>query len=381
MKNPLCLAAILVIALSFVTSAQQQESSPKKTAEAPSKLLLEIVLNPAFPPSYLTVNGSVWMTRFVRLPGIQNEPPIRAVKLVSKFNGETADVRVSLLRGAFDREDLVGNYRVGVGEQKTISDLRAIGIEPFNIKLLDTVGSVPPPPGFENRTKSIEIVSVQSENIPRPAYRITLRNLSDKNLLALRVDVNMDSRPGTSGYFQGVEGQPVVEAGAAFERYVSVETTVRTATGYAPGTAAANTILIRSAVFADMSFEGEVEPACLFESFVMQRRLWLRRVLALLNRELAKPTNEDQIEAARQFKEKFAALQFEFDESERNKASVVSPACPKPFDGTRTKPAALSLQVLRELDEIIGTRTAPPVNFRLWLETRRAHYIAWLTRL
>ena len=84
---------------------------------------------------------------------------------------------------------------------------------------------------------------------------------------------------------------------------------------------------------------------------------------------------------ARQFKEKLAALQFEFDESERNQASAVSPACPKPFDGTRTKPSALNLQVLRELDEIIGTRPSPPVNFRLWLETRRAHYIAWLTRL
>jgi hypothetical protein len=104
-------------------------------------------------------------------------------------------------------------------------------------------------------------------------------------------------------------------------------------------------------------------------------------VLALLNRELAKPTNEDQIEAARQFKEKLAALQFEFDESERNQASAVSPACPKPFDGTRTKPSGLNLQVLRELDEIIATRPSPPVNFRLWLETRRAHYIAWLTRL
>jgi hypothetical protein len=113
MKNPLCLAAILVIVLSFVTSAQQQEPSLKstvspKTAEAPTKLLLEIVFNPAFPPSYLTVNGSVWTTRFVRLPGIQNEPPIRAVKLESTFNGETADVRVSLLRGAFDRDGASG---------------------------------------------------------------------------------------------------------------------------------------------------------------------------------------------------------------------------------------------------------------------------------
>lgn len=385
MKNPLWLAAILVVALSFVTSAQQQESSLKstvspKTAEAPTKLLLEIVFNPELPPSYLTVNGSVWMTRFVRLPSSPSQPSIRAVKLFSRFNGETADVRVTLLRGS-DQEDFVGVYHVGVGEKKTLNDLRAIGVEPFKISLVDTVPPLPPPPSFENRTKSTEIVSVLSENIPKPAYQTTFRNLSDKNLLALRVDVFRDGRPGTSALFQGVEGRPAIEAGGIIERYMPVEIAQRTATGYVPGTAAANTIIIRTAVFADMSFEGELESACLFESFVMARRLWLRKTLALLNRELAKPTNEDQIEAARQFREKFAALQFEFDESDRNRDSAVSPACPKPFGVAKTSTGPLKLQVLRELDEIIGTRPTSPVNFRLWLETHRAHYIAWLTRL
>ena len=385
MKNPLWLAAILVVALSFVTSAQQQESSLKstvspKTAEAPTKLLLEIVFNPELPPSYLTVNGSVWMTRFVRLPSSPSQPSIRAVKLFSRFNGETADVRVTLLRGS-DQEDFVGVYHVGVGEKKTLNDLRAIGVEPFKISLVDTVPPLPPPPSFENRTKSTEIVSVLSENTPKPAYQVTFRNLSDKNLLALRVDVFRDGRPGTSALFQGVEGRPAIEAGGIIERYMPVEIAQRTATGYVPGTAAANTIIIRTAVFADMSFEGELESACLFESFVMARRLWLRKTLALLNRELAKPTNEDQIEAARQFREKFAALQFEFDESDRNRDSAVSPACPKPFGVAKTSTGPLKLQVLRELDEIIGTRPTSPVNFRLWLETHRAHYIAWLTRL
>jgi len=245
--------------------------------------------------------------------------------------------------------------------------------------MLNSVPPLPPPPTFENRTKSIEIVSVQTENMPLPAYRVTFRNLSDKNVLALRVDVFRDGRPGTSGLIQGVEGQPAIEAGGISERYLSVDIAQKTATGYAPGTAAANTIMIRTAVFADMSFEGEPEPACLFESFQMERRVWLRTVMALLNRELAKPTNEDQIEAARQFKEKYAALNYEFTESERNRASAVSTVCGKPFDKARI--AALKLQFQRELDEIITSRQSPPVNFRLWLETHRAHYIAWFTRL
>jgi hypothetical protein len=39
------------------------------------------------------------------------------------------------------------------------------------------------------------------------------------------------------------------------------------------------------------------------------------------------------------------------------------------------------LQMLRDLDEIITKRPSPPVNFKSWLETRRANYQAWLARL
>lgn len=384
MTKLVLLTGILLLS-SWSITAQEPSANPTvspKNAEAATKLLLEIFFNPELPPGYSTVNGGVvWFTRFVALPGTQPEPKIRAVKLASKFNGDTVNVRVSLLRGKFDQEDLVGVYQVGVGEQKILNDLRAVGVEPFKITLLNAIPPLPPPPTFENHTKSVEIVSVQAENMPKPAYEVIFRNLSDKNLLALRVDVKSNDRPGIMAFFQYQDGRPAIAAGGILERQMSVIAAQRTATGYAPGTAAANTIVIRTAVFADMSFEGELEPACLFESFVMARRIWFRTVLALLDEELSRPANEDQIEAARQFKEKFAALRFEFDESERNQASVVSPACPKPSGKAETSTGPLKLEVLRELDEIISTRQASPVNFRSWLEARRADYKASLTRL
>lgn len=384
MKKFFLIMAILAVAVSLANAQQQP---PAKNAAEPTKLLLEVVANPELPPSYSSVGGPqekarwVWLTRFIRLPGIPTDPPIRAVKLESKFNGETADVRVTLLRGEFDQEDLVGVYHLGIGEQKTLNDLRKVGIGPFTIKLLNTVPPLPPPPAFENLTKSVEIVSVQAENMPKPAYRVTFRNLSDKSLLAFRVDINRDGRPGTSSVLQNEDGRPAIEAGDTLERYMPVETAQKTPTGYVPGTAAANTIIIRSALFADMTFEGESEPACLVESFMMARRVWLRTVLALFDEELAKPANEDQIEAARQFKEKLAALRYEFDESERKQTSVVSPVCPKPAGVAQTLVGSLKLEVLRELDEIIGTRPVPPVNFRAWLESHRTNYKAWLARL
>lgn len=384
MKKLLLLTAIFAIASSFAVRAQQQEPSPKKASELP-KLLLEISYNPAVPSSYIAVQEKtsvVWVTKFVRIPGREMSPPIRAVKFESRYNGETANVRVTLLRGTsggFDREDLVGTYRLGIGEQMTIDDLRNFGVEPSNIKLLNTIPPLPPPPAFENKTQSIEIVSIQTENLPTPAYKVIFRNLSDKNLRALRVDVTSDGRPATSSLWQGQEGRSIIEPGGTAEHYVGALKSQPTPTGFTPGTAFSNTIVIRTAVFADMSFEGESESACLFEAFQMGRRLWLRQVLALLDREVSVPI-EDHIEAARQFKEKFSALSYEFGEKERNQASSV-PGCPKPFESARRVPGGQKLIVLRDLDEIITTRPSPPVNFKSWLETRRANYQAWLARL
>jgi hypothetical protein len=36
---------------------------------------------------------------------------------------------------------------------------------------------------------------------------------------------------------------------------------------------------------------------------------------------------------------------------------------------------------VRDLDKIINTRPAPPINFRAWLETKRNDYRDWRERL
>ena len=390
MKKFLLLTVVLVIASFSVVSAQESSLKPSvspKGPEAPSKLMLEISYNPGVPPAYSPVLGPgkkaawIWVTQFVRIRGREMSPPVQAVKVESQYNGETADVRVTLLRGVegFDREDLVGTYHVGIGEPLTINDLSKAGVEPFNVTLLDTLPPLPPPPAFENLTKSIEIVSIQSVNLPRPAYKITFRNLSDKSVRALRVDVISEGRPANGSLWQGDEGRPIIEPGGTGERHISALKTQKTPTGFAPGTAAGNTVLVRTVVFSDMSFEGESEPACLVESYEMGRRLWLKQVLALLDQELSAPI-EDHIEAPRRFKEKFSALRYEFAERERNRASV-SPSCPKPFGLAHITPEGLKLQMLRELDDLITKRPSPPLNFKSWLETRRTGYQGWLERL
>src|SRR5687768_15604278 len=278
MKKLLMLAAIAMIALApwSIAKAQQQEPSLKPSVsprtDVRKQFLLEIIYNAKLPPAYSTVDGVdsvpkwIWVTRFVRNPAYKlpsTELPIRAVKLESQFNGETVDVRLTLLRGgqAFEKEQLVNVYQLGVGEERTLSELTEFGIEPFNIKLIEAVPPIPPPPAFNNLTKSIEVVRVRSHNIPKPAYTITFRNLSEKNLAALKVDVTSDGRPGVTTMFQGKEGNALIEAGGVSEQYIMVVIPERTATTYVPGTASSNIINIRTAVFSDLSFEGDSESA------------------------------------------------------------------------------------------------------------------------
>ena len=390
MKKLVAMASLLVIASWSVVNAQQQPalkpsmSAPR--AEGPPPLLLEIVANPQLPPGYCNVNGPtelgkfVLIPHFVRVPGSsQPSPPVRWVKVEPQFNGETVAVRVTLLRGAkgIEQEDFVGIYRLGIGEQKTLDDLRAVGIEPFTVAVLDTVPPLPPPPALLNDTKSIEIVSVRAENRPSPAYIITLRNLSEKNVWGVGVDLTFDGRPASIGFLEADEDRPLMEPGGTVEKHVRVLMARRSATGFVPSAASAITLRLRSVVFSDLSHEGDVKDACVIESGSFGRKAYLTQALSLLDSQLAAETVPDNVEAAKQFKEKVEALRYEMEA----KASSVSPDCQdvaqRAFDTANIE----KLTMLRDLDYIITTQPPPPFSFRAWMEKRRTSYKAWLARL
>jgi hypothetical protein len=152
----------------------------------------------------------------------------------------------------------------------------------------------------------------------------------------------------------------------------------RTATGFVPSAANATTIRIRNVVFSDLSHEGDVRDACLVETALIGRRVYLTQVLALLDRQLSE-NFADNIETVQQFKQKFEALSY--DVADSAKASSVSPACTDMSQRALDSANVQKLVMLRDLNQIITTRPRPPFSFRAWMETRRANYQAWLARL
>ena len=103
----------------------------------------------------------------------------------------------------------------------------------------------------------------------------------------MKIEIVGDGRVRASLLWQNSFDQPVIEAGATAERILPVTVAQKTATAYVPGIATNNTIVIRTAVFDDLTFDGDEEAACQYEKFVVGRRLWVKRVLPLIESELA----------------------------------------------------------------------------------------------
>jgi hypothetical protein len=378
------------VALSIEAASQ---SSPLKPATPPadnqtrSNLVLEVAYNSNLPPAYINVHGTetkprwIWITRFNLVPGWkypEGVSPIRAVKFEAQYNGETADVRVTVLRGSkpgqgFDQEDLVETYHIGLDDPRTVNKLKDFGVEPAKITLLNPVAVQPLWPGVDNRVKSIVTEKITLDNNSLPGYRIVFRNQADKALLALKVDVSRSDRGPISAFFQGQYGRALIEPGRVAEQFLPAITDV-VANPSSPVVPTPNTIVIRSAIFADGTYEGEREPACMYEGFNQGRKVWLEAVLPLFEQQLAESTVEAPAAGAA-LKEKIVSLQARFHASlGANGCAPTQAQLQVVFNGQR-------LQLLRELDTIITTRPAPPINFRRWLQTTADRYRDWLARL
>ncbi|HJU92678.1 MAG TPA: hypothetical protein VJ656_07095 [Pyrinomonadaceae bacterium] len=392
MKQFSILVAIVVIACSFVVRAQQPQepSVSSQPTDKKTQYLLETYITPRLGPSYFPLNGpkeksgSAFFSRFVRTDA-QPESwrlPIRGVRLEPLFNGETVDVRVTVLRGneGYEEEELVHVYQVAVGEQKSLSHLRQLGIEPFLVRLLTANPPLPPQPDFRNFTKSIEIVGVRREHTPASAYRITLRNVSDKSVSTLKVDVTSNGQEGPIALPDGLEGRALIEPGGLTDVYILALVAVPHGNIYVPGTRDSYRINIRSVSFTDSSFEGEEDQACSFEAQIMGERLWLRGIIAFIDQELANANFENELEAAKRFNEKVSTLRHKLDESERDKPSSASANCPKPAKNATLTARQMNLLIIRDVDRFIADNPAPG-SFKSWLEEKRTRYTAWLARL
>jgi len=380
------LIAALAITLSFFAVAAAQSQQGRTT---PTGFAIEVTYFEGRPPAYEAVRrtklprgeGS-WFGLFGRdkdwsLPA--GAQPVSAVRVVPYLDGETVKVTISVLRGEkfLDLEDMVGTYTVRENEVLAVDSLRDFGVEPFKLKLIRVEPQTSDVPTILNKTKSLEVVGIEPIVATFPRYKLTLHNLSDKNISAIKINIMRDGKLDLSGMSQGEEGEPLVKAGSLKELNEMLATRAEpTAAGYSPVSPRAQQIVIATLMFEDGSYEGEAEPAATYRGHAIGNKTELKRVVALLGEALEGSTSIENLRT------KLSKLSYDFDE---NDLAALAKAFPEIDRNKLQTSIEASIHWLRKdavdhLDRFQPT-PGPSGDFRVYLRTMKDRYADWLFRL
>ncbi len=391
------LAASALVLLSFnghAVSSQQQ---------SPIGLALEITYYESRPPAYLTILGPdskpvrAWYALFRRIPSWQppaGSLPVRAVNIVPGMEGDSVRIAVSVYVGVrfHEKEIPVANYLISENEKISTDELTQFGVEPFQIKLVRVPTLSTELPQIVNKTQSIVVTGVEANKSTFPSYKLRLRNLSGKNVLALGIYVLVNGRERISSLPHRQEGQPIIEAGSEYEKdYELGVSAVNDAGmmngGYVPDAPPHQEIFISTAVFEDGSYEGDAKVAANFRAFVVGRKIQIGKVLLLIRQTLA-ANDLHGLQAVEAFKARVASLAGEVNTSVVDELGKEFPSLDEnaKVDLKRAIEVALSgvkFDLVKDIQEFEKAESqSSSVNaFRKWLSQKKEKYEKWLSRL
>ena len=385
MKHFKLLVSVLVLGAS--TASLRAQTSQQINTSNP--LVLEVQFLSGRPPSYQGVprtEGKEWVWyglfgKTASAPEAANLPPVSAVRLTPWMSGDTVTIRVSAIREFRDADDPVGVYQAHEGEILTIDSLKKVGVDPFVIRVTRVALTETNPIPVINQTKSLEVLSIEPLLSSLPAARITMRNSSAKDIVALGVKTTRGQEPQRSGMPQNQEGQPLIKAGGTYEFKEMVPVRAeKVPGGYQPIVPSGLTFTIETLVFADGTYEGNALIAARHRSYVCGHRSELKRLIPILEAVLLEADANTQKVAAN-LHERILAESMALDESDFADLAQQFPAADQ-NELRRTASAGVDLTRKKLLDEIARFEQGrASQDFRVWLKEATARYSAWLGRL
>jgi len=399
MKRRVAISLISLAIVCQVLAVRANASRQQKALPEPTGLALEVTYYKDRPPAYTAVPGpdaklkGAWYSLFRRVPSWQPPAdvlPVRAVNVISRLEGESVRIEVSVYLGVrlFEKEQMVATYRVRENEKVSVDGLRQFGAEPFEIKVLRVAPIPTNLPSIVNRTESIEVVGVRTNDSTFPSYTVTLRNLSGKNVAALEIGVLVNGRNEASALPRRRAGKTLIEAGATKEILVlGAKNTQLTSVGYQPDSPPNQDILISSAVFEDGSYEGEAEAAARFKGFEFGSKLQVPKLIALLE-EAANSNDRSVRTSLANLKAQAALLSSKVERAALNDFLEGFPSLtPEAKAGLRTPievaMAGERFELLRSIQEFekASAPAADTTAFRAWLSAKKESYQTWLSQL
>lgn len=379
-----CALLPLALSLSAVAAARQQAGAP-----APSNLVLQVVYFEGAPTAFQQVPrgpemvGS-WYGHFQTLPrpaAAKDSAPVQAVNLCARAEGRGVRLKVSVFTGErhFDREEAVGTYEAGVGDEVVVKELEQFGVAPFRVTVRRMSLHPSAPPVVVNKTQSIEASVGGFDGLKGATAKLALRNLSAKRVLGVEYRETREGRTVWTRFAAAGGGRTLIEPGGEYTYAVSLARRgyVSPEGFYVPY--APETILVASAVFEDGTYEGEPLAAARMAAQHEGERLQLTRALALLRGTTAKPG------AAASLKARAEALGIEAGADAVERVARRYPALAAPHREFVKAAMEVSMHTLRKrlLDELTALEKEPADAGKLgeWLAARREEFEGWLSRL
>jgi hypothetical protein len=237
---------------------------------------------------------------------------VSMVKVSAAFEKDIWRINISAVKGEFyDKgEQDVATFLVRENEKMTVKEMGQFGIKSFDISIVKVDQSAAILPKIRNRTQSIEVTNVEAITVPSP-YRILLRNLSYKSVLALEVSTYNRDYVNLLKWPQGTWDRPLIEPGGTYEEELPSAGQGRvTDNGYVPEQSAA--IEISTVVFEDGTYEGKPYLAAVTKANMMGSKAQLVRVIALLQ-AAREPAGELNVRTMTGLKEAISVLSEDAD--------------------------------------------------------------------
>ena len=301
------LPALLLLCLSVVAQQRQDTVVKQELALAVSNG----VDRPSEIPAFNGGSGTVNFRRIETWKPTSKEETVNDVYFKIDREGEIVIAHLSV-RLENEKQVMVGTYRLREGETIKTEEFTKFGLEPLVLKVVKATPPFKDPlppimPKVENKTKAIEVVGFYQDPQSK-SFRLTLRNVTNKKIIAL--DLFMPSSDGNGGQGQRSQGDkthPVMLPDGISVHYISISQGGRmTPNGFVPDVALQQTLIIRTVVFDDGTYEGLVEPAAEIEAERRGLDIQRRRILRLLQEP--KKTNDGDVPTLNELKEQAYAL-------------------------------------------------------------------------
>ena len=389
------LASFFIASMLVSINAAKQ----KRPAAEPIGFALEIIYYKGLPPAYQRVpeqdsaaKGG-WYGRFRRVDSQQpsgESLPVRAVNIVSRKEGDSVRVNVSVFLGVrfHEKEVPVADYLIGENQKVYVEGLTKFGVEPFEVGVVKVTLSVESPPSVINRTESVEVIEIRSNDTVLPTYKLSLRNLSGKRIIAMEIDIIVGGRKRIFQLLQGKDGKPVVDAGQVLETNVTDATeAMMTRYGYEPDSPKNQSVSITTVVFEDYSYEGEALPAANFKALTTGRKMRLKEVVALLQSAIDSDDSKIPMELAR-LRAQLTSLKDNVDtavvyETLKDFATLDHGEKLSLRSAVETALHSVKKSLLDDIESFERNHKTQPDSkvYREWLTVTTERYKQWLSRL